>query len=473
MKLFSNPDLRLILSVPLIFLSGCVQLNQLTQNSSTQQREPIVEIAEVGVAEVAAAKDPIPTQEQFDRCFAKQDHHLQFNGRYPTVWARIGQNLKLNHGYTAAARRRIDQQHRHFLRHPKYLSTVTERAEPYIFHIVEQVDSRGLPMEFALLPVIESGYDPFAYSSGKAAGLWQFIRSTGHLYGLKQTAWTDDRRDIVVSTDAALSHLKDLAKRYDGDWLLALAAYNAGPGTINKAIARNKKKGLPTDYWSLKLSKETSTYVPRLLAVSEIIGERDHRGLVLKETLNQRHFVQLRLDRPTDLQKLAKASGISYRQLRQLNPAWHYSRSGESGPKSLLVPLDLAHQARKNLSKAVIDQQWHYEVKPGDTLWHIARQHNTSIKKLAALNNLNLKRPLKVGQHLDIDPDVISYGLSGADKVGQRKVHYKVRSGDSLAAIAKRFSVSVKDISNWNSINPKRYIQPGQKLTLFVDVSRV
>ena len=164
---------------------------------------------------------------------------------------------------------------------PSTARIIFERARPYLHLIVEEIEARDMPMEIALLPAVESGFDPFAYSHGRAAGLWQFIPETGRYYGLTQTWWYDGRRDILASTNAALDYLQALAKRFDGDWLLALAAYNAGPGTVSRAISDNAERGDPTDFWHLRLREETRRYVPKLLAFSRLVAEPGLKDLAL------------------------------------------------------------------------------------------------------------------------------------------------------------------------------------------------
>jgi len=208
------------------------------------------------------------------------------------LWTLLREEMQLVGQYS---NEKIDQEIRWLEKNPAYLQRVTKRAAPYLHHIYSEVSQRGLPAELALLPIVESAFDPFAYSPGRAAGLWQFIPSTGKLYGLQQDWWQDQRRDVIASTDAAISYLTKAQKRFDGDWLLALAAYNAGPGAIQRAINKNTKAGKTTDYWSLKLARETSRYVPRLLAISTVIQSPEKYGVELHPLDNEPGFTAVKI----------------------------------------------------------------------------------------------------------------------------------------------------------------------------------
>ena len=220
------------------------------------------------------------------------------------IWERIRQGYQLS---TANVENpRVQQELKWYASHPAYLERVEERAGPYLFFIVEEIDKRGMPMELALLPVVESAFRPFAYSPGRAAGIWQFIPSTGKMYGLKQNWWYDGRRDVISATHAALDYLQSLAKQFDGDWELALAAYNSGAGRVRSAIRRNKKKGRSGDYWSLDLPRETEGYVPRLLALSQLVADPERYGNTLSAIPNEPYFEAVNIETQLDLAMAAQ-----------------------------------------------------------------------------------------------------------------------------------------------------------------------
>ena len=224
-----------------------------------------------------------------------------------------------------------------YLQHPRYLSTVTDRASSYLFLVMEELDKRKMPMELALLPMIESSYDPHAYSPAQAAGLWQFVPTTGREFNLRQTNWYDGRRDITASTKAAINYLNRLHDMFNGDWLLALAAYNAGEGTVSRAIERNQKLGLPTDYWNLPLPQETRDYVPKLLALSQVVSTPEAYGVNLTPIANEPYFEAVAINDRLDLTRVAAFANIDEDELIQLNPAFK-KRMTVDGPKQLLVP---------------------------------------------------------------------------------------------------------------------------------------
>lgn len=443
------------------------------------------------------------------------------------LWLHIRDRLQL----PVVDERRVEAQYNWYKGHPDYLRRVSERASPYLYLIVDEVEKRGLPLDLALLPIVESAFDPFAYSHGRAAGIWQFIPSTGRHFGLEQNWWYDGRRDIPDATRAALDYLSALNKRFDGDWLLALAAYNAGGGTVNRAITRNKKRGKPTDFWHLDLPRETEHYVPKLLALSRILRETSASDTVFTPVANRPRLALVELPGQTDLSVAAKIGGMSLEELRRLNPAYNRWATPPEGPHHLLVPNDQAERLRVELASldekdrvrwkrhkvasgqtlSHIAQRYDVstqairqannlrgdliragkyllipvagEVAPaqgetrtthvvaaGDTLWDIARRYDTSTDQLLAWNGLDAGSFLQPGQELRIF-SANAGGSSSAANIN-RRIRYTVRKGDSLYTIAQRFNVSIRDLRRWNKLEGERYLQPGQTLTLLVDITR-
>ncbi len=466
---------------------------------------------------------------------------------YNDAWQRVSQQLSLN----IPDNRRVRAQKSWYVNHPSYLKRVTKRAEPYLYFIIDELEKRNLPLELALLPIVESAYDPFAYSHGRASGMWQFIPGTGKGYGLTQNWWYDGRRDVFLSTHAALDYLSYLNKRFKGDWLLALAAYNSGQGNVSKAIRKNKKKGKPTDFWSLKLPKETKAYVPKLLALADILKTRKEANIAWTDVKNQPHFVRIPTDVQIDLSLAADLSEQSMQDFYQLNPAFNHWATPPKGPHYLLIPVNKAETFENNLKTIPSGERIaykRYKIKQGDSLisiankfsttvtllkttnnirdnriragksllipvaskqrekysksnrqrllakqntkrpgkrtsikvakgdsfWTISRRYKVNLRSLASWNNMAPTDTLKAGQKLVLwtKQPMLHSALLG-DQQKTRKIHYKVRNGDSFARIASKFNVSLSKVKNWNkAISQKKYLQPGQSLTLFVDITK-
>ena len=388
------------------------------------------------------------------------------------VWDRVRDGIVLD---THGANQRIDDHIKRFKKHPEYLARVNKRAAPYIYHIVGELEKYNIPQDIALLPIVESGFDPFAYSSGFASGMWQFIPSTGKHMGLKQTWWYDGRRDIVESTRAAAEYLSMLANHYDGDWLLALAAYNSGMGRVDREIRKNTKANKKTDFWSLKLPQETKAYVPKLIALSRLIKHPDQYGVAWAAAPNRPYFETIALSQQVDLKQAAELGGISMGQLRLLNPGFNRIKTDPQGPYPLLWPVEKSAQIKANLYALTNNPQDlsnFYVVENGDNLWNIARKHKTSVSKLTVLNNIKSSSTLKIGQKLSLG-SAMPASLNDTNSANYiRKLNYSVRSGDSLSRIATKFKVTVSDLKRWNDLNKLNVLKPGQRLTLFVDVSK-
>lgn len=417
-----------------------------------------------------------------------------------------------------------------YLRNPSYLKTVFTRAKPYIYYVTDQLDKSGLPLELALLPIVESTYDPLAYSHSHAVGLWQFIPSTAKSLGLRRDRWYDGRRDVIYSTQAAITYLKKLNKRFDNDWLLALAAYNSGQGNVSKSIRRNRKAGKGTDFWSISLPRETRNYVPQLLALATLIRNPEQYDLQLPAMPNEPFFEVVEIESQIDLNHVIKVTGIEVNNFTRLNPAYRRSITPPQGKHNLLLPVGTAQplrnllattdpktwvphteyavtngdtlsqiaarfdiptswlRSRNNLrndhlkigqvlliphSRDNIDylsntlnsaeQPNYHSVRQGDSLWTIARKYDTSIKRLRETNKLS-SNTLRVGDRL-----IVGSKVAEIDQKNVRKLSYRIRRGDSLSLIASRFDIAIRDITRWNKISRNELLQPGQRLTLFID----
>lgn len=458
------------------------------------------------------------------------------------LWIRIQSGLAMN----------LDQDHKRiqaelnwYKRNKSYFKRVSKRAEPYLYFIVKEAETRQVPLELALMPIVESAYDPFAYSPAGASGLWQFMPATGRHYKLHQNWWYDGRRDVVASTRAALDYMKSLHKMF-GDWELALAAFNSGPGRVQNAVNKNRKAGKPTDFWSLNLPAETTAYVPKLIALGKIVRDPKKYGIQLPPVPNKPYFAKVKTGGQLDIAKAAKLSGVPLDQLYRLNPGLNRWSTPPEGPHHLVVPIKSAEAFRTELASLAPEERlkWtrytvksgdsllkiskqfrtrvdvitdvnklesniirvgqkllipvaakeagaytlsstqrliakqnrtvsgrykiEYKVKSGDSFWTIARKYNVGVNELARWNNMSPRDPLKIGQKLTIWRKTTNKGKN----VMVRKVSYKVRSGDSLARIADKFSVRVSEIREWNTDLDEKYIHPGDMMTLYVDVTK-
>jgi membrane-bound lytic murein transglycosylase D len=462
---------------------------------------------------------------------------------------------RLRAGFTieAGMNSQIQAQLNGFLRHPDYLDRVLTRAQRYMPYIVDELEQRGLPLELALLPIVESAYDPFAYSHGRAAGLWQIIPGTAKRFGIRQNWWYDGRRDVVDSTDGALSYLAYLHGLMDGDWLLAVASYNSGEGNVLRSVRNNRSRSLPTDFWHLKLPKETISYVPKLLALVAIVRDPAAFGIELPELLDAPQFANTDIGGQLDLALAAELAGVDVDTLYAFNSGFNHWATDPEGPHRLVLPIDVSETFNEALAALPQDERvrWQrhkvrngdtlsgiadkyrttiaaiksanrisgntiragswltvpvaskplaeysqsadsrlaktqnrerkgerveHQVRSGESFWSIGRRYGVGMRELAAWNGMAPRDTLAVGQNLvvwakDMSKDEGPASAPAANGT-TRKLHYTVRSGDSLYLIASRFRITVSDLVRWNSIAKDKILRPGQKLTMYVDVTR-
>ncbi|MGM0593994.1 MAG: LysM peptidoglycan-binding domain-containing protein [Pseudomonadota bacterium] len=519
-----------------LLLGGCQPL-LVKQSPQPQEAPPEVPASLLALLDRSHTAPPAPAA---DECAPTHD-----------IWDRMREGFALQ-GHNHA---RIQPDLDWYKRHPRYLDRVADRAMPYMHLILEELEQRDMPMEIALLPVVESAFMPFAYSHGRAAGLWQFVPGTGKRFGLRQTWWYDGRRDVAEATRAALEYLAYLHRYFDGDWLHALAAYNSGEGTVRRAIRRNKRLGKPTDYWSLDLPRETEGYVPKLLALSTIVDNPPLHGVVLKNIPNRPFLTTVDVGSQIDLDLAAELAGLSLEEIYLYNPGFNRWATDPDGPHRLLVPQEHADTLRRNLAqypkgeriawkrhrigsgevlgtlarrygttvsliKSVNNLRGHniragqtliipvarksleryslsagqrlksvqsrqrnghkleHLVRKGDTLWEIARQYGVGVRELAKWNGMAPRDPLKPGRKLviwtqekrqlsTINPASFVHPF---EQNTTRRIGYTVRHGDSLARISQRFRVDVESVRRWNRLHGVKYLQPGQHITLYVDV---
>ena len=353
---------------------------------------------------------------------------------------------------------------------PQQISIMVERSRRYLFHIVEELERRGMPTELALLPMVESAFNPMAYSSAKASGLWQFIPSTGRQYNLEQNWWYDARRDIVASTNAALDYLQYLHSMW-GDWHLALASYNWGEGAVGRAIERNRARGRPTDYLSLDMPNETRFYVPKLQALKNLILNPQAAGIELAPIPNAPYFVTVTLNRDIDLRVAARLAEMPVDELVKLNPGHNRPVVSTTVAPQLVLPSDRAEVFARNLERndKPLSNWQTYTFRTGDKLEKIAEQYGTSVARLRAVNGLNTRSHPAPGASLLVPVK----GYDAAPLPGQfqgpaaqtRTVVYTVKKGDTMAGIAGALGVAVSAVRS--AAGPT--LSAGERLTLTVE----
>lgn len=359
--------------------------------------------------------------------------------------------------------------------HSRGVTTTLSRAEPFLWRIVENVDKRGMPMEIALLPAVESAFNPFAHSSGSASGLWQFIPGTAKRFGLQRDWWYDGRRDIVRSTKAALDYLQYLDNMFDGNWVLAIAAYNAGEGRVRAAIQFNRERHRPTDFWDLELPSETRDYVPKLLALAALVDQPQRYGLVLPDMPNEPRLAIVQLPAQIDLALAAQLAGIPVAELRGLNPGFKRWATDPNGAHRLLIPRDRVQRFTARLAKVPASRlvTWRrHVIVGGDTLSEIATRYGSSVALLKRVNHLSSSR-IRIGRTLLIPSahDELSAtalaavdAVNGAGAAPIQPTEYKVHRGDSLWTIARRYDTTVDDLRRWNGLPADAILRPGQSL---------
>jgi membrane-bound lytic murein transglycosylase D len=395
----------------------------------------------------------------------------------PNVWDVLRSQFQLNHEVTQPE---VQSQLRWLISHPSYLEELAH-AEPYIYHIVTEIKKRRLPGELALIPMIESAFDPFAYSGVGAAGLWQLMPGTGTELGLKQDWWFDARRSIRPSTDAALNYLAHLNKYFNGNWLLAIAAYDSGEGTISRAIRSRRQSAHYISFWTLPVPDETKAYVPRLLALAEIIKYPQRYKVILPDIPHVPYFAEVNIGSQIDLNHAAKLAGISYKDLIKLNPGCNRWATAPYKPFKLLIPANKVAYFNRNLAKVPSAKRVslaHYFVRPGDTLSSIAQRYFTTVKLIRELNQLKSDHQLKLGQVVLIPSNKNTPILAGnkpatafvpdRPAILQRyKVIHIVQSDDTYQGLEKKYHVKTAEIQSWNNISWNSPLQKGTQLIIW------
>ncbi len=368
-----------------------------------------------------------------------------------------------------------------------YLDRTIERATPYLHYIVEEIERRGMPSELALLPIVESAYQPLANSHAKAAGIWQFIPSTAKNYGLKLNWWYDGRRDIHASTRAALDYLQKLNNDFQGDWLLALAAYNAGEGAVMRAVNKNAAAGKPTDFWSLQLPVETQGYVPWLLAITDVVAAPAKFGVTLKSVSNQPYLTTITTDTQIDLALAAELADVPLEEVHRLNPGFNRWVTDPDGPHHLLLPIEKVESFKTKLASLPTEKRvtWtRHHVQKKQSLSYIASLYGTTTTLLRQINKLtsNIARAstdllvpvatsdlgsyaLRIAQNSTLQ---VSQNTSSTDepKAKEKTASHTVGRGDTLWKVARKFGVTPRELAAWNDLTPKTRLSAGQQLVI-------
>lgn len=389
------------------------------------------------------------------------------------LWQRIRSGLQLEDLKSPLTQVHVDW----YARRPDYVARMLDRSRRYLFHIVEEVEKRGMPMEIALLPMVESAFNPQAYSRSHAAGIWQFIPSTGKNYGLKQNVWYDGRRDVTAATQAALDYLQKLYMDFDS-WELALAAYNCGEGCVSRAIQKNAAQGKPTDFLSLPLPSETRHYVPKLMAMKQLVLEPERFGVELVNIPNEPYFTQVSINSGSmDVRSAASLAGLSVDEFLSLNPAFPRKLIKSGSEVSVLVPVSNAEVFQANLEKGEWDS-WHpVTARKGMTVADLAKQFDTTPERLAEHNQLHLRNgrlikdqvilaPVNNQEEAELPPaswqDV---EVAAKESVGTAAKYHVVRKGETLGQLARKFRVSTTSIKRWNHLRSSR-LHAGQRLVV-------
>lgn len=520
-------------------LVGCASVTEDTQGQTKEAKEqaPIVDLnAPTVIPEAVSKLEPEndPESEELQTEGEKQTIPPVAQQEAPEPVPPIDAWQRLRKGFEITPDKlpySANKQLQRYLNNPHNLNLLFEHSAPFLFHVTEQLENANLPLELALLPIVESNYDPLAYSPSHAVGLWQFIASTAISLGLERSRWYEGRRDVVHSTAAAATYLAYLNKQFNGNWLHALAAYNSGEGVVRKAIRKNRRLGKSTEFWSLRLPRETKNYVPQLMALAYIVKDAEKLEVKLPEIANKAYFSVVELPAQIELDKIIEVTGVDDAIFTKLNSAYKRSVTPPESGYHVLLPVEKSQLLSDFLATsdpATWAEYREYIVKSGDTLSHIAKRYQQTTAQIKITNRLR-NDFLRVGQVLRIPPmgevavlteyktpATRTYIVSAGDtlseiaakhkvtisslkrannlssnliKVGQelvikapasgpkttpvRKLNYQVRSGDSLYLIAKRFDLKITDITSWNKLDKNKYLQPGQRLTLYINPLRI
>ena len=350
------------------------------------------------------------------------------------------------------------------------VNRISKSGQRYLFHTLTRAQELGLPVELALLPFVESEFDPYAKSVDGATGIWQFMPATGKEWGLKSNWWYDGKKDVLASTEAALQFLTYLNEKFDGDWLLAMAAYNTGPTRVNRAIRKNKREDKPVRFWDLNLPKETTAYVPKLLVLCELIKDPKAFDVNLPSIANRPYFERVKIPGQLDLMQAADLAGLKPETIYELNPGFNQWATDPSGPHYLLLPIGVSDRFMTQLE--LLDQndlvRWdRYKIRRGDNLYKIASRYKIEVAVLMEINGL-ASDLIIAGKEI-----MVPRGSAWAGKQNPREQVYIVIGGDSLWNISKKFKVSIEDVVLWNDLDIEVPLQINQEIKIFSRYERI
>ncbi len=452
-----------------------------------QEWLPEIQIPESQVSE-PDPKDNIVIQQPFveptpeqpnEPAVATQTEPEKINVEISDLWDRVRNGLKLRELNNP----RVASHEAAFASEPEYLARIVDRSRRYLHHIVEEVEKRGMPMEIALLPIVESAFNPKAYSRARASGIWQFMPGTGKNYGLQQNWWHDERNDVHAATDAALEYLQSLYRRFN-NWELALASYNAGEGRVGRAIAYNRSRGLPTDFSSLQLPAETRNYVPKLIAVRNIVRDPERFGLTLAYIPDKPYFTVVSTDKHIDLKRAAELAEIPVDEFLALNPAFNRPVITAKEARNILVPAETADiflAKLENPDRPLVT--WRTQkLARGERLEQVADRFGISASQLKEINGIPSSKKIAGGgmvlvptahsseQDGHIDHSATPEASLAAPYISPPSIKHTVKRGESISKIARRYGVSTKALQAWNGLRKGRVVV-GQQLTIRKNVA--
>lgn len=417
-----------------------------TQNQQQTEHQHQIKVAPTPPQATSATADKIQTE----------------LSQYDDVWQRIAHQISIKVPDNADIR----AQRKFYKRHQNFLDQVSKRAEPFLYHIVLELEKRNMPVELALLPIVESAFNPLA-QAGAPAGLWQMVPQTARNFGLKRNEWYDGRKDPIASTAATLDYLQYLYQMLGQDWLNAVAGYNSGEGTIEKAIKRNKKAGKPIDFWSLNLPRKSTIYMPKWLALIDMVKHPDQHGVRWAFIANKPKIGFAKLPGSVDMAQAAHLAGLSLTELRQLNPAFRRANTAPGGPYVLVLPVDKLSQFENNSKQLPLQkapQSASYTVKSGDSLGSIAKRHQTTVAALKRANQLTSDQ-LKTGQKLSL-PGFADVPQHISKNPVRKSRSYEVKTGDNLWDLSRQFKVDLIELAKLNKLSEKSALKPGQKIQI-------
>lgn len=400
------------------------------------------------------------------------------HSRRHTVWHKIRRDMEMP---DAEYRPEVQRQIAWYQNNKHYLNEIMQSSAPYINYIYQQTKKQGVPAEMALMPMVESDYNPFAFSQAGATGLWQMMPGTASGFGLKINWWYDGRRDIEASTEAAFKYLNYLHSFFKDRWLLAVAAYDCGEGRVQRALHKNKRNGQGRRFWSLPLPQETQDYLPKLLAVKAIIKHPKKYGFELPDISGRPFLTKVNVGSQIDLAEAARLADVDLQTMRDLNPGYRRWATDPDGPYTLMIPKSKANIFKERLAKLPKKKRvtWRrYTVKSGDALSSIANKFNTRTRIIKKVNKLK-SNVLNVGQNLlipvayhgSVNSPVVKHkrAIEETEVPGPKRHVYTVKPGDSLWNIAAKFNVSTGKIEFWNNLSYHQKLQPGSEIILWLD----